>query len=189
MIKICGTASVSYAFFTQTYTNTQYYMYSTLADALMKDHFVIHAVTIIEINYFFLKVSIFLLQPFSMMSKAKIMNFLFVKLFFLSFLRGSDYSRVHYPDTLATYWYTFTYIRNSLQTLILNLSICVFVDYQSCIYRVPAALRSKMRAQRQRNVGTRRETDVNGAARTFTFMHFTFHTWFPIYDGYSDEIS
>lgn len=167
----------------------QSYMHSISADALMKDHFAIHAVTTIamlEINYFLIKMPSFIAFLYHFMTLEELWVFFSRDCFYFFFLRGSDSSRVHHP---AIYWYAlFTY--NFLQTLILNLSICMFIDYQSCIYRVvPAALRSNVRIQRQRDVNERREMDVNGVARTFTFTHITFHIRFLIYNGYSDEIS
>lgn len=134
---------------------THSYMHSISADALIKDHFAIYAVTTIamlKINYFFLKHLFFYCSHITLWcQKQKIINFLFMRLFFLSFF-ATKWFFASASSGVMIYWYAFTY-SNFLQTRILNLSICVFIDYQSCIYRVvPAALRSNMRVQRQRDV-------------------------------------
>lgn len=94
------------------------YMHSISADALMKDHFAIRAVTTIathNTNYFFLKTPILLLQPhFVIMSEAKNYRFLFRKIVFFFFLLCKEVIlwRVHHPE-----WHINTYFFLYISTI------------------------------------------------------------------------
>jgi len=151
-IKICGTASIL-AFFTQnTHIHRERerekervcvcvcvcYMHLISADALMKDHFAVHAVTIIamlKINYFFFKASILFTLQYFIGQKWKIMNFLCFFFFARKWFFSASSGVATYAFIYSNFLHLFLTYRFACSSIIRVVSIASSLQhFAPCVY-------------------------------------------------------